>query len=289
MCTLGRGCQLRAESPHTGERPVPSTGTRPHPREPPAPVFPRPLPTVPRWVLRGPAPPPPRAGKAGSVPAARPLPCLPHLREGGAAPRSSLPPPGHAAPLPGLPQRGAVALPAGAPSEHAPGPGLTASPRGPSLTPGGGGASGLPFWRRGLPRRRGTCSVAGPSAGQDHTGPSSLQGTPAEMPVQGTPEPAHFPVAVQTLAWDACGPGRDQQGPGGPAQRPRVLPPSLWHPHPGRGPEGRAGRRPQILAGRAGPGESGRRGWEGSWLPVPGVRWLPRFLRLLGANACRAA
>lgn len=65
-------------------------------------------------------------------------------------------------------------------------------------------------------------------------------------------------------------------------------------PHPVWEPEGRAGLRPQSLARREGPGELGRRGWEGSWLPGPRgppaclvpTAWLPR---LLGANARCAA
>lgn len=35
-----------AESPHADKRPVPSTRTWPHPREPPVPLFPRRLPTA---------------------------------------------------------------------------------------------------------------------------------------------------------------------------------------------------------------------------------------------------
>lgn len=49
---------------------------------------------------------------------------------------------------------------------------------------------------------------------------------------------------------------------------PRLAPaPSL--PHAVWEPEGRAGLRPQSLDGREGPGESGRKGWEGSWLSGP--------------------
>lgn len=78
------GLPAHAESAHADKPPVPSSGTWPHPREPPMPVFPRSLPTAgscchPNRALRGPAPSPMLAGKAGSVPACPPSALHSHL------------------------------------------------------------------------------------------------------------------------------------------------------------------------------------------------------------------
>lgn len=261
------GPPAHAESPHSDKPPVPSSRTWPHPREPPMPVFPRSLPTAgscchPNRALRGLAPSPTLAGKAGSTPACSPSALRSRARGPGTdglllgPVHSVVQRPWHDCLLwagSGRPLAEAVACPHGARGQvHSRAQALCCARR--SLPDTEGVAEPLlsRCEGRGLLGGCVACSAAGPSAG--------LMLSPSQGACAGG-----LCLEMPT------GLGRDQwgshRGPWTEAWGPTW---SLCHaPHPVWEPEGRAGLRPQSPDGRAGPGESGRRGWEGSWLSGP--------------------